>query len=72
MDPHLPFAVLADAVLVVHCLVVLFVVGGLPAVIIGNRNTLPSRGVGARYRPAPERLRDSVAAILAACRGRAD
>lgn len=33
----LPYATLADAVLVLHLAVVLFVVGGLPAIVIGNR-----------------------------------
>ena len=37
MDSPLPYAVLADAVLVVHFAVVLFVVAGLPAILVGNR-----------------------------------
>ena len=37
MDPLLPYAALADAVLVVHFAVVLFVVGGLPAIVVGNQ-----------------------------------
>lgn len=34
---HLPYQALADAILIFHFAVVLFVVAGLPAVIIGNR-----------------------------------
>lgn len=37
MAPHLPYAALADAVLLLHFAVVLFVIGGLPAIVIGNR-----------------------------------
>jgi hypothetical protein len=37
VDSPLPYAALADAVLVLHFAVVLFVVGGLPAIVIGNR-----------------------------------
>ncbi len=37
MDAPLTYAALADAVLVTHFVVVLFVVFGLPAIVIGNR-----------------------------------
>jgi hypothetical protein len=37
----LPYQVLADGVLVVHLVVVLFVVLGLPAIVIGNRLQWP-------------------------------
>lgn len=36
MDAPLPYAALADAVLVIHFAVVLFVALGLPAIVIGN------------------------------------
>ena len=37
MDPALPYQTLADAILVFHFGVALFVVIGLPAILIGNR-----------------------------------
>ena len=37
MDSVFLYAVLADAVLVLHFAVVLFVVGGLPCIVLGNR-----------------------------------
>ena len=37
MNPQLPYAALADAVLVLHFAVVVFVVAGLPVVVIGNK-----------------------------------
>jgi hypothetical protein len=33
----MPYELLADLVLVVHFAIVLFVVGGLPAIVVGNR-----------------------------------
>ena len=34
--PLLPYALLADAVLLLHAAVVVFVVGGLPAILVGH------------------------------------
>ena len=36
MQKHIPFELLADSVLVVHCCIVVFVVGGLLLIVAGN------------------------------------
>ena len=47
MSPQLLHAALADAVLALHVAVVLYVVGGLPAIVVGNR--MGWRFVNARW-----------------------
>lgn len=61
MSPDLPYALLADLVLALHVGVVLFVVGGLAAVIVGNL-----RGWAWVNRPAFRLLHAAAIAIVVA------